>query len=213
MDNPETWKAYQDYWQVHPDARLGEWFSLQGGHRDLGLMDWNECWVDENLSECAWRVRHMLDAWSCAPGKWGPPLTRLKLPITISNKDGLGVRQVPQCLLSSILPRFGHKSTTDEITYMSAEAADADQRYYCATVTLFWMLTMVFVRIILLATARYDSNIVLVATLSGLGMWLQFARGAFDLDLTAMVRGRVLKGWIVQLAWRQLFLFIHHCSV
>lgn len=198
MENPATRKACQDYCQLPHEARR----SREEADKEPRLVHWNECGrFDDAFSVCASRAKDMLDAWSCEPSEWGPPLPRLKLPITVSNECGFGVLKVPQCLLSSILPRFGHKARVDEIAYMSAKAANGDQRYYCPRVTLFWLLTMVFVRITLLVTARYEINVVIAATIAAFGLWVQFTKEAFRMDVTAMVWGRVLKGCVLKSAW------------
>lgn len=144
-------------------------------------------------------MQYMLKSWNKPPSSWGPQLSKLELPITAINQDGLGVLLYPQRLLSSLLPRYGHKASIDEIAYMSAKAVKRDHRYYRPRVIYFLWMTTVVMRVCLLAMAPFKNNILIVAPVTALGLWVQFARGAFDLDVSAMVRGKVLKGCVYSL--------------
>lgn len=149
-------------------------------------------------------MREMVDAWEKHPCEWGPRLEcpTLEYPITVINEEGRGVLHLHRNLLSSILPRYGHKTSVDEIAYMSAKAVKGDQRYYGPKATAFWLCTLVFVRVIFLGTASFEeANVVFLATVTALTLWVQFAQGAFSMDVVAMVTGRVQRGCVLRSAW------------
>ena len=185
---------------------------------DDWLLTWQNCWTGQDLSpgpsmrkeEIQQMARQktasedmleMLRAWSKEPCTWGPSVHHLESEISVLNKDGEGVLMFPEHLLSTILPRYGHLTTVEEVAYLSAKGARGDKRYYRSKVFFFWFLTGVVMRgIIALTSTTDDVRLVAVVSLGVAGLWLNLAQSAFGLDTVAIVTGRVKEGCILESA-------------
>lgn len=174
---------------IREDVRLGEW-----------LDSWQNC-LDDLPKERPLKdlMKKVLAACSTEdPSRWGPAIPHLESKFWVLNKEGEGVLLMPEHLLSTIVPRYGHRTTVGEVAYLSAKGACGDKRYYRARVYLFWAATIAVFRTTMFVTAAYESvQLVGVVSLGVLILWLSVGRSAFNLDVQATLTGRVEEGCIL----------------
>lgn len=186
----------------------------------LWLGTWRNCWTRRHLSPklsmnveegphassdqmarrdtASTHMVEMLDAWKMKPCTWGPSVQHLESEISVLSTEG--ILMFPEHLLSTILPRYGHSTTVEEVAYLSAKGVKDDQRYYRFRVFLFWLVTAVVMRVYLALQAwtNDDAHLVAVVSLGVAGLWLNFAQSAFNLDTRAIVTGRAKEGCILE---------------
>ena len=167
---------------------------------DQWLTEWRNCWEEpSDGSKDLSKMKRMLDACKKEhPSRWGPAKTKLELPIWVLNRDGEGVLVFSEHLLSTILPRYGHKTTVEEVAYLSAKGWCSDKRYYRPIAYYFWAASAVVLRTtIALASSIGDIRVLAAISFGVVTLWLGMAKNAFDLDAVAIVTGRKKEGCIL----------------
>lgn len=91
------------------DSRLDSWMN-----------QWHSCWRIDHPSttrRAMSPMRRIRIAYDEHPSRWGPRIRHLQSHIHVFNQDGEGVLVFRDHAISTILPRYGHTTTIEEVTY------------------------------------------------------------------------------------------------
>lgn len=179
-------EVYNEYF-CSGDLRLGIQLVMENDpHLSTWLGTWHNCWTGQQLSQepsmsteealhescnqekirsqAFEQMVEMLEAWSREPCTWGPSVQHLDSEISVLSLKG--VLMFPEHLLSTILPRYGHTTTVEEVARLSAKGVKGDERYYRPKVFLFWFLTALVMQVAVWFTTLTNDDMRLVAVVA-----------------------------------------------
>lgn len=185
--------------------------------RDSGewLNSWHNCWEESSpLAEDIFGKKRLRKdkkvvktlLRGCTGSKldhnrWGPLLSDLEMKMCVLNQNGEGALLLPQKLLSTILPRYGHETSVSEVAYLSAKAAAGKCRYFRPKAYVFWLMGAVTIKASTWMGGYVGASAYTLAILFGiLSAWFIIMRLAFDFDAQAWATGRVKEGCILESA-------------
>lgn len=177
-------------------------------NEDRRLRTWLASWKNCALTAAkgsAWssqaqQMRDILDGCmktNVHSARWGVPLYHInkKSKIMVLNEGRSGLLCFPEDMLSTILPRYGHRVSVEEVAYLSAKGKRGDMRYYSPAVYIWWMTTVYIMRVITLLISN-NADVSLLNTAVSLAffwwnIWLFVTEASLNRDLRALWTGRV----------------------